>query len=771
MSRPEVDGAQIRQHLAILFGKLPQGGFINMRGIGEKGTPGEGTFREDRFINLAEVADPASEVERHVRRWTEHGHASFIVPAILNEAKGTSANVETFHSILVDIDSGDIEAKAAFLKENVGEPTATVYSGGMVDGARKRHLYWTLNDPARDVAEVVRLRDTLARKGGGDIQFGLGVQSNPYGRAHQPVRVAGSVHNKGGNPSPVVIELSPTPQVYGIQRLKDRLAVAPRFDGAAAEEASGSLFAPERAPLDLTEDVHEGGDEEKNRWIQFSRVAGHYIHCVRQGELSVEEAKAATMGWMTAHMHPAWAPGRADNEWNAIMSKDLANHGPYPEPVKPMVEGGFGLEVWAAHRWSMGPKPERRFLVDKLILGGKHQLLVAEGGAGKTFLMLDLCIKVAVRPYVVGPMEWCGGEVKEGGTVVLLTTEDDKDELHIRLHDIDQDNLRARAGDNLIVLPTINTGGAFAIVERDAKTQEAKPSKRWAEFFAYLRRLPDLKLVVVDTLNSTLHGEENSAVIINEFVRIASQVCGELGASLILTHHVRKQGPEPIRGVEDMKAAIRGSSALPAAFRAVLGIWHCSDYERRLVAMNYPPKRGLLWKMAVLKANNPEMFDGELTLLRQDSGLLKDVTQTDSFNRVNVGERHAWLLAAIREAARAGHPYSIDGKNSKSGLYKRRAELPSILRLIGPGEFQHLVDDLLIAKQIVGAAAKGGKEKKWLDLPAGPIATDEAGAELSAGAYHPPKWEEEWVFHQDVCVVEHRAVRKGVDFGRTADTL
>lgn len=747
MSLPEIDTVAIRTHIAVIFGKLPRAGFVNLRGIGEKGTPAEGVFREDKFIDLSLTPDPTGEIERHVSRWTEHGHASYVVPAILNEAKGEAKNVEDFRSVLVDIDSGDIQAKHDFLSQQFGPPTAVVYSGGAVDGQRKRHLYWSLNAPCRDIPAIVQLRDTIARKGGGDIQFGLGVVTNPYGRAHQPVRLAGSIHNKGGNPKPVIIETPVDPQAYGIQLLKDRAAVMPHHDGAVAEAASEGLFRPERGDLDLTEDVYEGGDDEKNRWIQFSRVSGHYLHCVREQQMTVDEAKAATQGWVASHMHPSWPDARIEREWHAIMSKDIANHGPYPEPVKPMIEDGNGLEVWAAHRWSMSDKPERRFLVDGLILAGKHQLLVAEGGAGKTFLMLDLAIKVA--SHEEGKVTtWCGGNIREGGTVVILTTEDDKDELHIRLHDIDPNRQREKAGDKLIILPTINSGGSFAIVDKDPKTQEARPSRRWAEFFALLRRLPDLKLVVVDTLNSTLHGEENSATIINEFVRVASQVCGDLGAALILTHHVRKQGPEPIRNAEDMKAAVRGSSALLAAFRAGIGIWHCPDYDRRLTSMGMLPKRGILWKMAIIKANNPEMFDGEKTLLRTDPGLLVDVTENDQFSSVNMNERHAWLAATIEEAARAGHPYSIEGKNAKSGLYRRRNELPPVLRQVGPGEFAHIVDDLLLRKVLVACAAKGGKDKKWLDIPNGPIASDEAGAELASGAYTPPRWEA-WNFYPD----------------------
>lgn len=730
-----LDNNHVRMHLKVLFGsKMPTSGYINLRGIGEKGTENEGTFREDKFISLSD-GDPYTEVMRHVARWSEFGIASFIVPAILDQPQGKSENVRSFCNLVVDLDSGNIDEKHKTLSDILDAPTAVVYSGGTVDGYRKRHLYWTLLDPSSDIPEIVRLRHDLALAGGGDLQFGMGVQSNPYGRAHQPVRIAGSIHGKGGVKTPVTIECTANAKTYGIQYVRDRLARLPKADLPVED-----MFAPEKPALALTDKVYEGGDGEKNRWTQFSRVAGFYISCVRKGEMSQDEALDKTIGWMETSMVPPWPQDRAINEFRSILSRDLGEHGPMPEPIKPMVEPGKGLEIWAVHRWTLGPKPERRFLVEKLVLAAKHTLLVAEGGAGKTFLMLDLALKVSTYdPHE--PQFWCGQKVAAGGTVVILTTEDDKDELHIRLHDIDPQRRRETAGDKLIVLPTINSGGSFPLVEKDPKTGEARPSRKWTEFMALLRSLDDLALVVVDTLNSTLHGEENSATVANEFVRAASQVCGELGAALIITHHIRKQGDEPIRNGEQMLSSIRGSSALPSAFRAVLGIWHCSDYERRLNSMGHPARRGVLWKMAVVKANNPEMLDTEKTLLRQEHGLLQDVTENDSYSSVNIGERHAWLALAIQEAARQGHPYSIEGKNAKSGLYKRRSELPPVLRQVGPSEFIHMVDDLLMRKAIRACAAKGGKDKKWLDIPNGPIATDEAGAELASGAYTPPTWD------------------------------
>lgn len=740
MEKLNVDVKYVEEHLSLLFDKDCDG-IVCLRGIGEKGTAREGVFREDIFLEPARLGwkDFVAAVVGHATRWGKHDVATFVVPCTLKEARGTAENCKTFRTLCADFDTGDTNLKLEYAESYLGFAAMVVLSGGMTEeGTPKRHAYWTCADTLT-VAEVVKARDEIARKVGADIQFGLGVDGNPYGRAHQPIRLAGSIHGKGGIRKLVRIERTSAVFKRDLHLVASEM---PPSEWAIKETIAnaGALFKPEGNTSDLlTQDVAAGADGGETRWSAFTRVAGHYLHVARRGDMSIDEAKLATNGWMLAHMDPPWGEARFNNEWSGLLRKDISTHGPMPEPEKPILQEGQGLAVWAAHRWSLGDPPARQFLVNKLVLAGKHTLLVAEGGAGKTFLMLDLALKVASRRE---GDTWCGMPILRRGAAVILTTEDDKDELHIRLSDMDRDCSRRKdAGDNLIILPTINSGGSFPLVEKDPRTQESRPSRKWLEFYNLLKATPNLQLVVIDTLNSVLHGEENSATTTNEFVRVASQVCGELGAALIVLHHIRKQGDEPIRNAEQMKASIRGSSALPSAFRANLGVWHCSDYERRMKGLGMIPKRGHLWKMAVLKANNPEMYDGERTLLRTEYGLLEDVTDKDKFNDVNFMEREAWLIAAVTLAARAGHPYSIEGKNAKSGLYKRRGELPPILRSVGPGEFSHLVDSLLLGKTLVAAAAKGGKDKKWLDLPNGPIATDEAGAEIASGAYDGPDWE------------------------------
>jgi hypothetical protein len=424
MSTPLLDHAAIERHLLLLFGDTPTG-HICLRGIGEKGTAREGVFREDIFLEpqLLGWEKFYNAVVFHATRWGQHDVATFIVPCTLKDERGTAENCDVFKTICADFDTGDTQAKLDFVEQHFGKPAMVVLSGGTTDeGTAKRHAYWQIYDVT--VAEVVAIRDAIARKAGADIQFGLGVDGNPYGRAHQPIRLAGSIHGKNGVRRPVVVESFDRQSVVTNPCMA--AALMPASEWAIVEKPADPMNTPAGpAAADLlTDDVKAGSEGAITRWSAFNGVAGHYIHTARIGKMDLEQARLSTYGWMQAHMDPPWPEARFNTEWQGLLRNDIATHGPMPEPEKPILEQGQGLAVWAAHRWSMGERPARQFLVDKLVLASKHGLLVAEGGAGKTFLMLDLALKVAAKR---DGDTWGGMPVMRKGAVVILTTEDDKD--------------------------------------------------------------------------------------------------------------------------------------------------------------------------------------------------------------------------------------------------------------------------------------------------------------------------------------------------------
>jgi hypothetical protein len=378
-------------------------------------------------------------------------------------------------------------------------------------------------------------------------------------------------------------------------------------------------------------------------------------------------------------------------------------------------------------------------------------------------------LKVAAYPEFGGDLDWCGQRITNGGTAVLLLCEDSQTEMHRRILEIDQGGLIAKAGRRLVVIPLSAVGGAFPLVERDPKSGAPVASSKWEAVITELKRVPDLCLVCVDTFNAVSHGDENNALAVAEMMREAGRVCGELRAALMITHHIRKPGAEPIRTLKDMKNSIRGSSAIPSYFRINLGFWHATDYERRMKGMGLAPRVDSCYRFGVLKANISGLMRGERTLLRDANGLLQDVTKLDVYSAINVTERLAWLVLAVREAAGNLHPYTLGNKNAANGLYKRRSELPPVLRAVGASEFGHLIEEGLQKELIVSCAVKGSKSKSYLDVPGGVLAGDETGASIQAGAYSSlPDWNE-YVFDAETgtCVGKAGRAAWGATFSST----
>lgn len=762
-----VDRRQVSQYFETLFGQVEweQGDRICIRGIGEKGTRQEGSFREELFLDPQE-GQFMDEIMDCVIRWSEHQVASFVVPCVLKADRATADNVRLMTSVLVDIDSGNTDEKMGWLRSTLGEPNMVIRSGGIADGKTpKRHAYWMI-DPSGKISQIVELRGKVAAKCGGDMMLGLGRVGNPLGRCHQPIRIPGSIHAKHGKRSQCSIEKVGSSS-YSYSELDWSIITADPMPGVSQVAKEILLgFSPrsgigEKAiESTLTSDVREGGNGEKNRWTEFTRTAGHYVHCARQGLMTLDDARADVYGWVSAHMHPPWPDDRIEKEWSAVVRIEEQKHGPIIDRKSWAEQAGatsdLGLAVWAPCEWAVETPPPRKFLVDGLLMAEKHQMMAADGGVGKTFLLLDLCTKIACAGMGMKGLTWCGQEVLNGGTAVLITTEDDMDEIHRRLHDMDLDKLFLQAKHKLIILPTIQAGGAFTLCASNGETS----SPQWEQMIHALKKIDDLALVCIDTLNSTLHGDENSANVINQYIRQLTRISGECGAAGLTTHHIRKtmENTSPIRNLDDMKAAIRGSSALVGAFRSILGLWHCSDYERRMEGMGEEPKEKMVYRMGVCKANSPGMFEGTKTLLRNKSGMLHDCTTRDKYSEAHAKdtqrEREAWMLIAIERGARNGHPYSNQSKNASRGLYTRRAELPEGLQSFGYVEFQKSVRGMLKRGYIVLAGAKGSANKMYLDVPDGKVATDSVGAELDSGAYTPPDWSE-FVFDEQSGKIIH----------------
>lgn len=798
-----VDERLIHAYLTRLFGWVdwqPEHCVV-IRGIGEKGAGNE-DFRYDDVWTPARAreqdVDPVDHLARvvatHARRWADHGIATFVLPAVLNmppdgRKPGRTEDVVFTMAAILDLDQGPTAQRAKHLAGLGLSPSFWVLSGGTTDaGDPKAHGYWVFNEPSNDIAAGTRIRELLASKLGGDIAVS---------RPHQPIRVPGTVHGKGGthrlvtlsvdresrHPSEIPGAELPTFEPSDLEERLVEMPAAPGVEPFKPKVAGGTATLGRMLPLAgetghaeigdaLEGEIHEGGGPDGNRWSRFNQVAGHYLAEARTGVTTLEAARELAYGWMHSRMRPAWDDARFEREWAGLQAREAENAArtaqppasapfgqptaalPFPahgsQPTAPS-QGQItrGILKWSVESYTQGqPKPVT-WLVEGLIGAGWPHLFVAQGGAGKTFQLLDLGLKVACG-LPGDNLSWFGRPIKTHGRVAVLTTEDDAEELHRRMALLDPGGrrLQPELAQRLFVMPTVDAGGSFPLMERSPSGMP-RLTREWGSTLDELASVPDLQLVVIDTFNSTHHEEENSATAIAEYVRgLAPLLGGAVGngrkIAVVITHHVRKRGKDPVGNRYDMLDAVRGSSALLGNFRQVIGMWEAPGWHQRMAGMGLQPRPNGLWVGAVIKSNNPASWRDDITLLMPpEGGAMIDMTAHDPVRRKS-GQLHIWLQAAVSIAARRGFPYT---KTRGAGIFANRGQLPPLLRDLSRHRLERLVEEMLSENQLV--TAKDGESKaQWLDVPGGVLADPDRAAKINRklGAYEPPDWSR---FHYD----------------------
>jgi P4 family phage/plasmid primase-like protien len=328
------DAAMVVAYAEAVFGYCE--GWVAVRALPEKGGPDRAAhtpFMEADGELAAKLAVQA--------RWAaDAGMALYVVPGTVTAPGQASAeHIAQMQVVLVDLDGGDIAAKRAHLVRHLGQPSLEVASGGVTpEGQVKLHLYWRLAEPAagEDLATVCRLRHAIAAKVGGDPAFRS---------AHQPIRVAGSVHAKGGHPRLVAIH--PTGGGGGGDRELAEFAEAvlamPPLPGVGTEVPPDAAHDPldfngaSAARGDVTElfgqQVREGGADGVTRFEALSRIIGYWIRRCQDGFVTAAQAWQEIRDYNAARIAPPWPEDRLRREAERLWRRADAGHPAGDPPV------------------------------------------------------------------------------------------------------------------------------------------------------------------------------------------------------------------------------------------------------------------------------------------------------------------------------------------------------------------------------------------------------------------------------------------------------
>ncbi len=182
--------------------------------------------------------------------------------------------------------------------------------------------------------------------------------------------------------------------------------------------------------------------------------------------------------------------------------------------------------------------PPTEWLVDGIIPEASLGLLWGKWSTGKTFIMLDIALRM------ICGMPWFGDRNIVPGDVLYVLSEGEGS-LGDRLRAWFRRHKTARTKHNI------------AIWTHAPQLASASDVRDFPLFIK--RRIPKCKLVVIDTLSRSLVGQdENSSMVMSRVVDSLTDVVKSTGVSLVLVHHGTKPGAE-------IASTARGSSALLGA--------------------------------------------------------------------------------------------------------------------------------------------------------------------------------------------------------------
>ena len=386
---------------------------------------------------------------------------------------------------------------------------------------------------------------------------------------------------------------------------------------------------------------------------------------------------------------------------------------------------------WGIERFE-GPAPEREWLVSGTIPAAALTILSAQGDAGKGMLLLDLGLKVAGGAVSgLNVVEAFGNSLASHGAAIILTAEDDKDEMHRRVEGIRKGRELKHP---LYIVPLPNAGGPMPFVVPGRSGPEASPL--WHELVDQIQEISNVKLIVIDPLASFVMADVNSDPAVGAFTTgLFASLATQTGAALIVAHHLAKT-TKKIASPEDARALVRGSTAIVDGARSVYVLWGVDEKlsKQKCKHLGVEWQRNRIFYGCLVKSNGPGDRNIK-TFARNDAGLLEVVdAKIKQVAADDINVLLDMLADDIQWFAAQHHPFTRTGVN---GIWEQRFDLNPVFKEVSQRVLRGYVDALRDQKRVITVAPRGSKSKSYLDVPGGPFSEPEA--EVLTGA-RPSKW-------------------------------
>ena len=382
-------------------------------------------------------------------------------------------------------------------------------------------------------------------------------------------------------------------------------------------------------------------------------------------------------------------------------------------------------------QYFVGSVPEQKFLIGDTIPLGVPCVFAAAGDSGKGMMTLDLAMKVASGTSMQSSF---GGLVAEHGDVILITAEDDKDEMHRRISRLDPKRSRESYSHKLRVLPLPNLGGVFPIMQKLDNTYLM--GEEFSRIYDQMLEMETLKLIVIDPMASFVHADVNADPAAGAaFMSLLAQMATETGATVMVNHHMAKiKDNDPVTTPEQARNLIRGTSAIVDGVRSAFAVWSVDEGtgKQRCRDLNVEYTRNGVFDGAVVKSNGPANRDIRHFIRNPDTGLLEDRSQDIRSITMSqsVRDRIKYVVEFIQMREADGRAVTHGGTNT--GIYHsiRESEAiePCVVYLKNAGRettIKKSVTDALEMGMIRKYALSTGGDERWLGVMDGSLARGE----------------------------------------------
>lgn len=555
---------ETKQHLETVFSVYRDSEYEDgLIGIAHSASAIDLTPKVERHFSLDQITEAAE----YAQKVNKAGCNVYTPSGLLFGVENHRSSLEHFYStewIVTDIDEDWDRSYAAIKEQGL---TPTIYVRTAETPNKRVQLWYQLKTITGDIDDI---RDAAPA-----LNAAVCADANSIDTGYHLFRVAGTINYpteykkaQGRKAEPVALRVTknaPKYDVYALSQLKPH----PEYNHTPAGGVGKG-----GAALGIVRDEHgkvTDGREYYWRSIVLAMIGNFQethgsdptVDEVFDDCFPTFEANLAPLGdkvrdtrWTSPHGQAALRK-RVNNTLQRLKVGRLAKHGLYSfetgvnrelaelkaaersAPLKVVAEATPKINWQRLSELRDVPLQEREWAVDEWIPKGQVSLLYADGGIGKSQVMIQLLSCVALGKA------WFG-LLTTKGRALYLGAEDDLHELHRRFDGVISAENKDYSDFDDVIFSSM-AGEDALLATYDARTKKLTPSALLKELEAAIKKHSPT-LCVIDTLADVFPADENDRSLARQFIGMLRKPAIEYNCAILVLAHPSLSGLSSGRG-------------------------------------------------------------------------------------------------------------------------------------------------------------------------------------------------------------------------------